>query len=65
MHCSSSMQSLSGWDAWSIITDCPETLQKDEKTFNRLIKDALFQLDECKKYSGISTFVDVNPESIL
>ncbi len=38
---------------------------KDEKTFDRLVNDALFKLDECKKFSGISTFVDVNPESIL
>ncbi len=38
---------------------------KDEKTFERLVNDALFKLDECKKNSGISTFVDVNPESIL
>lgn len=38
---------------------------KDEKTFDRLVNDALFRLDECKKNSGISTFVDVNPESIL
>ncbi len=38
---------------------------KDEKTFDKLVNDALFKLDGCKKFSGISTFVDVNPESIL
>lgn len=38
---------------------------KDEKIFDKLVSDALFKLDECKKFSGISTFIDVNPESIL
>lgn len=38
---------------------------KDEKIFDKLVNDALFKLYESKKIFGISTFVDVNPESIL
>ncbi len=37
----------------------------DEKTLQRLIKDTMLEFGKCKKYSGISLFVDVNPDAIL
>ena len=38
---------------------------KDEKIFRNFISDALIKFGNCKKFAGISTFVDVEPDSIL
>ena len=38
---------------------------KDEKIFRKFISDALIEFGNCKKFPGISTFVDVEPDSIL
>ncbi|CDB24301.1 primosomal protein N [Clostridium sp. CAG:557] len=38
---------------------------KDEKIFRNFISDALIKFGNCKKFTGISTFVDLEPDSIL
>lgn len=38
---------------------------KDEKIFRSFLSDALIKFNDCKKFSGVSTFVDVDPDSIL
>lgn len=38
---------------------------KDEKKFRRFVSDALFEFGACKKFSGVSSFVDVSPDAIL
>ena len=37
----------------------------DEKTAQALINDTLLEFGKCKNYSGISVFVDMNPDAIL
>ena len=37
----------------------------DEKMARKLISDAILEFGKCKKFSGVSTFVDVNPDAIL
>lgn len=38
---------------------------KDEKIFRGFLSDALIKFGNCKKLPGVSTFVDVEPDSIL
>lgn len=38
---------------------------KDEKIFRGFLSDALIKFGNCKKFPGVSTFVDVEPDSIL
>ena len=38
---------------------------KDEKIFRNFISDALIKFGNCKKFSGVSIFVDMEPDSIL
>ena len=38
---------------------------RDEKKFRSLISQSLIKYSECKNFSGVTTFVDVNPDSIL
>ncbi len=38
---------------------------KDEKTLREIVKESFFRFSESKKLSGISVFVDVDPDTIL